>query len=582
MDSKRLVIGSQLTTMSLVAVTLLLLSLILFVERITGRPQQSLQESLIPLQHHGRTKLKESHATDDEVDSFKESWQINKALTQANSLPFFEGDLVLYDRSIAERRRKTSKSKRKRRAIVQAVSSRWPFGIVPYEIDPKLAKQNGTLDLLDQAFEHFHNSTCIRFRPKTENDTDYVLYVFGNGCWSRNEGRLGGKQEISLGEDCGDQFGTVVHETAHALGFRHEQNRPDRNRYIRVIEKNIERDFLGQFNKSSDNENSSLGYAYDYRSIMHYEDGAYSDRGNKTIKVIGVGKKHQFEIGQRERLSDIDIAQLNDMYNCHRKAAEKNNCRVGWVKFRSSCYGFFVDEALQFYPASRTCGSRGSHLVSIESEEEDDFLRDHLRTRFPAVDRWRTGGVRLPASEEFVWYRAGGGGSKGGRHGRMVYRARRSTAPGDDEGEKPSLVLVGVNGTQEEEGERVNGSGGGAGVRFEWGTEQTGSRGRPDDHRYPIICETKAKPTQCFENRQRRGRDYRGRLSYTSEAVTCQRWTSRYPHNHTISQDPDEGIGDHNFCRNPNGQRLRPWCYTLLKNVLWQYCDVTPCNSNLR
>src|SRR6218665_1519089 len=82
----------------------------------------------------------------------------------------------------------------------------------------------------------------------------------------------------------------------------------------------------------------------------------------------------------------------------------------------------------------------------------------------------------------------------------------------------------------------------------------------------------------CFKNEEPRGRDYRGRLFYTSEGVTCQRWSKQYPHNHTIGLNREEGIGDHNYCRNPYGMRRRPWCYTLLKDVLWQYCDIYICN----
>ncbi|ESO89294.1 hypothetical protein LOTGIDRAFT_59723, partial [Lottia gigantea] len=79
------------------------------------------------------------------------------------------------------------------------------------------------------------------------------------------------------------------------------------------------------------------------------------------------------------------------------------------------------------------------------------------------------------------------------------------------------------------------------------------------------------------------GRDYRGSLDHTMEGATCQKWSSQYPHKHNskpgrTDKDDKDGLGDHNYCRNPSGQRRkRPWCYTAKRGVKWQYCDVSVC-----
>ena len=57
-------------------------------------------------------------------------------------------------------------------------------------------------------------------------------------CYS-NVGRVGGEQELSLAGPCLKK-GTAIHELMHALGFWHEQSRPDRDFWVQIIESNIQ------------------------------------------------------------------------------------------------------------------------------------------------------------------------------------------------------------------------------------------------------------------------------------------------------------------------------------------------------
>ena len=75
-------------------------------------------------------------------------------------------------------------------------------------------------------------------------------------------------QEIRLGgEECFYER-TIVHEFIHAIGFTHEQNRPDRDDYIDVMYDNIKENHTSAFEKK---ENDWIhDTPYDWKSVMHY------------------------------------------------------------------------------------------------------------------------------------------------------------------------------------------------------------------------------------------------------------------------------------------------------------------------
>lgn len=60
-----------------------------------------------------------------------------------------------------------------------------------------------------------------------------ILILFHFSC-SSNVGFTGKKVSyVNLGKNC-FVMGTVQHETLHALGFWHEQARPDRDKYVDI------------------------------------------------------------------------------------------------------------------------------------------------------------------------------------------------------------------------------------------------------------------------------------------------------------------------------------------------------------
>jgi hypothetical protein len=62
----------------------------------------------------------------------------------------------------------------------------------------------------------------------------------------------------------------VLHEVGHAIGFYHEQSRPDRDNFVTINYNNIEATKEFNFQSYSDTVINTYGIRYDYSSGMHY------------------------------------------------------------------------------------------------------------------------------------------------------------------------------------------------------------------------------------------------------------------------------------------------------------------------
>ncbi len=250
--------------------------------------------------------------------------------------PIFEGDIILdlLDEGSAASDENVLEG-------VVVTGHRWTNGIIPYEIDSTLSNQNR----VHGAIAHWEEFTIIRFVQRTAANAgqypNFVRFRPAGGC-SSSVGMRGGLQHINLASGC--DLGNTIHEIGHTVGLYHEQSREDRDNWITVHADHITASHAHNFDQHI-TDGDDIG-PYDYASIMHYPNKAFSKDGQDTITTKG-GEP----IGQRIGLSAGDIATVWHIYHNLVKGEQQMSMKfasgsttpgaTNWVKYTNS--GIYLD-----------------------------------------------------------------------------------------------------------------------------------------------------------------------------------------------------------------------------------------------
>ncbi|KAK7130510.1 hypothetical protein R3I93_019998 [Phoxinus phoxinus] len=261
---------------------------------------------------------------------------------------------------------------------------------VPYELSANLSMNYRGVIL--RAFEQFRLKSCIDFKPRAAEEF-YISVESREGCWSYIGRTSPGGQTLSIGNGCGIKA-IVEHEFLHALGFYHEQTRYDRDDYVTIRYENIIKGYESYFNKSSENMS---GTPYDYNSVMHFDQNAFSNGNGSTI----ITKRPEFQdvIGQLMEMSEYDAIELNKLYKCNSSISFLDHCSFddeslcqmsvcsaadyGWQRVKSVS-GFNVTD--HTYLVKEKNGTSFFMHFSTEGRNQGDAARLESKTLTPTRD----------------------------------------------------------------------------------------------------------------------------------------------------------------------------------------------------
>lgn len=204
--------------------------------------------------------------------------------------------------------------------------STWPNGIVYFsypvvgtskdgknpltEEEEKIFKKN-----IDIAIANISASTGIIFKERT-NQISYLKYQKH----SENNAWLGYYKDYANAVNIAgiERVNTIMHETLHALGIRHEHQRNDRDNFIRVDTSQVKIDFQYAFDKNTDLIKYNDYGVFDFQSIMLYDSylgvKSYYEPGT-TIRRKSMTRLDSTTLPENKPgLSAGDIAGLRSLY----------------------------------------------------------------------------------------------------------------------------------------------------------------------------------------------------------------------------------------------------------------------------
>ncbi|CAH1641008.1 unnamed protein product [Spodoptera littoralis] len=153
---------------------------------------------------------------------------------------------------------------------------------------------------------------AIQLSPARRHATFFVQFTRSPlpGCQCPHPGKPEGKYVVAINSDCFNSVNDLLHLFVHILGLDHQHNMYDRDNYLHILWDELTED-IKQEMKTKLKPAASVGFPYDYQSVMHYPWLQIKDGKTNIMYPIW---NDGWAMGNWQGLSSADVQKLNLLY----------------------------------------------------------------------------------------------------------------------------------------------------------------------------------------------------------------------------------------------------------------------------
>nr|XP_049699016.1 uncharacterized protein LOC110375608 isoform X1 [Helicoverpa armigera] len=130
------------------------------------------------------------------------------------------------------------------------------------------------------------------------------------GCKCPRPGKPDGNYTLKINTDCFNSVNDLLHVFVHVLGLDHQHNMHDRDSYLHIIWDQLTDDVKQEMKRKLPPA-ASVGFQYDYQSVMHYP---WLQIKNGRTNIMYPIWNDGWAMGHWQGLSATDVQKLNMLY----------------------------------------------------------------------------------------------------------------------------------------------------------------------------------------------------------------------------------------------------------------------------